>query len=77
VAEGLLPSDHRPALFAVVAFAVAATGFSLQSAIVGSLRRESSASISVGIGRYLVVGLAGAAFTTISLLWLSVITALN
>jgi hypothetical protein len=74
--ESLLPDKHGPVLFAVICFGIAALGFSIQSAIVGSLRSGESARSMRLAGRRVAVGLAGAVFTVVSLLWLSVISEL-
>jgi hypothetical protein len=71
-ADDLLPAEHGPALFAVLCFAVAAAGFSLQSAVVGALGQESSAARLSRVGRPLLVAYTTAVFTTTGLLWFAV-----
>jgi hypothetical protein len=70
--DDLLPGEHGPALFAVVCFVVAAAGFSLQSALVGALRRESLSTRAARLGRVILIAFTPAVFTTSSLLWLAV-----
>jgi hypothetical protein len=74
--DDLLPAEHAPALFAVLCFAVAAVGFSLQSTVVGALRQESSAALTVKVARPLLLTYSAAVFTTTGLLWLAVHAAL-
>jgi hypothetical protein len=71
--DRLLPAEHAPTLFAVVSFVVAALGFSIQSAIVGSLREAKSALLAVRVGRALIIAHTAAVFTAVSLLWLAVL----
>jgi hypothetical protein len=74
--DELLPAEHGTVLFAVVCFAAAAVGFSLQSAMVASLRQEATAGFTARFGRQVLVAYTGAVFTAVSLLWLAVIDAL-
>jgi hypothetical protein len=63
-------------MYAVVCFAVAAIGFSMQSSFVGSLRNESSASSIEILGRRSLIAFIGTVFTSVSLLWLAVMSEL-
>jgi hypothetical protein len=76
VLDDLLPAEHAPALFAVLCFAVAAVGFSLQSTVVGALRQDTSAAPTATVGRFLLLPYTAAVFTTTGLLWLAVRAAL-
>jgi hypothetical protein len=76
VLQSLLPDSHRPVLFAVVCFVIAALGFSIQSAIVGSLRTEDAPRLHPSVAGRAVIAFAGAVFTAVSLLWLAVLAEL-
>jgi hypothetical protein len=70
--DDLLPADHGPTAFAALCFAAAAVGFSLQSMMVGALRRESTSAFVATWGRTTLIAFAAAVFTSVSLLWLEV-----
>ena len=72
--ESLLPEDHTPTLFAVICYVMAAIGFSLQSAVVGSLRSGDGSGLLQGIAGRAVIAFTGAVFTAVSLLWLAVLS---
>lgn len=72
LAGDLLPPNHGAALFAVIAFVIAAIGFALQSATVGALRTETTAAYATRVGRPLLIGYSAMVFTSSSLLWLAV-----
>jgi hypothetical protein len=74
--DAFLPDERGPVMYAVVCFAVAAIGLSMQSAFVGSLRNESSASSIQFLGRRFLIGFIGSVFTAVSLLWLAVMSEL-
>jgi hypothetical protein len=76
VLDDLLPGSHGPALFAVLCFVVAAAGFSLQSVITGTLRRAVWAGAASSFGRLVLVAYTAAVFTSTSLLWFAVESAL-
>ena len=70
--DSFLPGEHEPALLAVVSFAIAAFGFSLQSVLMNTLRLESTSVRAAAAGRLIVVPYVAAVFTSASLLWYSI-----